>query len=228
MKLHIVLLTILCLALASTPAWAAPWTYDNGPINGTVSAWTINSGFVVSDTFYAGGTTTGFSFGAWEALGDSLTSVDWSITTAANGGTTIGSGTASTSGGTLTDQHLFGNSQGYVVSLITVTGLNVTTASDTTYWLNLFNATVPSGDPVYWDENSGTGCGGSGGGANCPSLGYDNAVGSIPSESFSVSGSGGSGTTPEPGSIMLFGSGVLGLASVLRRKLLPPGIDRTR
>jgi hypothetical protein len=51
-------------------------------------------------------------------------------------------------GGTLTDQHLFGNSQGYLVDLITVTGMNVSTASGTTYWLNLFNATVPSGDQL--------------------------------------------------------------------------------
>jgi PEP-CTERM motif len=220
MKLHIVLLTILCLALAGMPAWAQ-WSYDNGPINGNTSAWTINSGYVVSDTFYAGGTSTGFSFGAWEYPGDTLTSVDWSITTAENGGTTIGSGTATTSGGiggTLTDQPLFGNSQGYRVDLITVTGMNVATASGNIYWLNLQNAVVPSGDPVYWDENSGTGCGGSGGGANCPSFASENQLGTIPSEAFTVSGNGG-GTTPEPSSIMLLGSGILGLAGVLRRKL---------
>ena len=93
MKLHVVLLTILCLALAGMPAWAQ-WSYDNGPINGTTFAWTINFGYVVSDTFYAGGPTTGFAFGAWEYPGDTLNSVDWSITTQVNGGTTIGSGTA--------------------------------------------------------------------------------------------------------------------------------------
>ena len=30
--------------------------------------------------------------------------------------------------------------------------------SGSTYWFNVFNAAVPSGDPVYWDENSGKGC----------------------------------------------------------------------
>jgi PEP-CTERM motif len=223
MKTHIASLIIFCLALAVMPAWAQ-WSYDNGPINGNTNAWIINLNYVVSDTFYAGGPTTGFAFGAWEYFGDSLTSVDWSITTGANGGTTIGSGTATTSGGkggTLTDQFRSQNNYGFDIDLITVTGLNVSTTSGTTYWLNLFNATVPSGNPVYWDENSGTGCGGSGGGANCPSQAYELGVlGTIPSEAFSISGSNGTGTTPEPGSIMLFGSGVLGLAGLLRRKLL--------
>jgi hypothetical protein len=35
-------------------------------------------------------------------------------------------------------------------------------------------------------------------------------------ESFTLTGGG---TTPEPSSILLFGSGILGLAGVLRRKL---------
>ena len=52
MKLRIATLTILCLALAAIPALAQ---YDNGPINGTTDAWTINFGYVVSDTFVAGG-----------------------------------------------------------------------------------------------------------------------------------------------------------------------------
>jgi hypothetical protein len=30
-----------------------------------------------------------------------------------------------------------------------VTGLNVPEVSGTTYWLNLQNASVPSGDPIY-------------------------------------------------------------------------------
>jgi PEP-CTERM motif len=230
MKLHIVLMTILCLALAGMPAWAQ-WSYDNGPINGNTSAWTINSGYIVSDTFYAGGTTSSFAFDVWQYVGDTLKSVDWSITTGENGGTTIGSGTASTSGGpggTLTEQYVSFNQQEYDIDLVTVTGLNVATASGSIYWLNLQNAVVPSGDPVYWDENSGTGCGGSGGGANCPSFASENQLGTIPSEAFTVTGSNGGGTTPEPSSIMLFGSGVLGLAGVLRRKLLQLGIDRTR
>jgi PEP-CTERM motif len=41
----------------------------------------------------------------------------------------------------------------------------------------------------------------------------------IASEGFEISGNGGTGTTPEPSSILLLGSGILGLAGVLRRKM---------
>ena len=164
MKLRIALLATLCLALASIPALAQNWTYDNGPINGTTDAWTINFGYIVSDSYVAGGTNvTNFSFGVWEFPGDTMSSVDWSITLGENSGEMFGSGTAS--GANLTDTFISTNQFGYDVDKIAVTGLNVPELSGVTYWLNLQNATVPSGDPVFWDENSGVGCGGSG----CPS-----------------------------------------------------------
>ena len=215
MKTRIASLTILCLALIAVPAWAQNWSYDNGPINGTTDAWTINFGYVVSNSYIAqGSSVTGFSFGVWEFPGDTLSSVDWSITLDENSGETFGSGTAS--GANLTDKFISTNQFGYNIDLINVTGLNVPELSGVTYWLNLQNATVPSGDPVFWDENSGTGCKGTG----CPSSASESAVGTIPSEAFTIgSSSGTSGTTPEPSSIMLFGSGILGLAGVLRRKM---------
>jgi PEP-CTERM motif len=210
LKLRIASLTILCLALAAIPAMAQ---YDNGPINGTTDAWTINFGYIVSDTYTAESSTlTGFSFGVWELPGDVLSSVDWSITSGENSGTTYGSGTAS--GSNLADKFISTNQYGYDIDAITVSGLNVSEVSGTTYWLNLQNATVPSGDPVYWDENSGAGCKGTG----CPSQASESSVGTIASEAFTING-GTSGSTPEPSSIMLFGSGILGLAGVLRRKL---------
>ena len=45
--------------------------YDNGPINGTTDAWTINFGFVVSDTFTVtrAANVTGMTFGAWLVSG---------------------------------------------------------------------------------------------------------------------------------------------------------------
>jgi hypothetical protein len=206
--MRIASLTILCLALAAIPAWAS---YDNGPINGTTDAWTINFGYIVSDSYLSDGSTvTGFSFGVWEFPGDVMTSVDWSITSGENGGTVFGSGTAS--GTNLSDKFISTNQFGYDIDTITVTGLNVSEVKGATYWLNLQNAAVPSGDPVFWDENSGAGCKSNG----CPSQASESSVGTIASEAFTI---GGSGTTPEPSSIMLFGSGILGLAGVLRRKL---------
>jgi PEP-CTERM motif-containing protein len=222
MKLHIASLTVLCLTLAAIPAWAQQ--YDNGPINGTTDAWNITS-YVASDTFVGnGGDLSGFSFGVWETPGDVLSSVTWSISATENGNA-IASGVAS--GNSLTDKFLSENQYLYDIHLISVTarGLNLTYGS--TYWLNLTSATVPSGDSVYWDENSGKGCNGIGGGKGCPSSASLTTVGTIPSEAFTVSMGGCAaghnspdcGPTPEPSSIVLFGSGILGLAGLLRRKL---------
>lgn len=207
MKTHVTLLAVLFVALAAVPA-AAQVLYSDGPINGTVDAWTINFGFVLSDSLIvpANSTVTGLVFGVWEYAGDTLTSVDWEITQYELGGTRFGSGTAS--GKNLTDQFISVNQYGYDIDQITVTGLNVSLAKGGEYWLDLQNAVVPSGDPVYWDENSG------------PSSASESATGTLPAESFQIIGtSGGSGSTPEPGSMMLFASGVVGVAGVLRRKL---------
>ncbi len=203
--MRIAALTVLCLALAAIPAVAQ---YDNGPINGTTDAWTINFGYVVSDTFTtSGGSVNNISFGVWEFPGDTMSTVDFSITATENG-TGVG-GTRN-----VTDKFISTNQYGYNIDVISFNTGGVPLNAGT-YWLNLYNAVVPSGDPVYWDENSGKGCGGSG----CPSSASESALGTIPSEAFTIGGSGTSGTTPEPSSIMLFGSGILGLAGVLRRKL---------
>jgi hypothetical protein len=207
-RITILSLLALCLTLAAVPAMADT-LYDNGPINGNTDAWTINFGFAVSDTFTlsSASTVNGVSFGAWLAPGDTLTSAEVSITSAELGGTTYFDGTVNFSATGCST-----NTFGYNVCTETGTFASVALASGT-YWLNLQNASVPSGDPVYWDENSG------------PSQASENTLGTIPSEAFSVlaliettTGTTGS-TTPEPGSIILFGSGFLGLAGVLRRRL---------
>jgi hypothetical protein len=197
-------LLALCLTLAALPAMAAD-IYDNGPINGTTDAWTINFGFVVSDTFIVGGEARviGLQFGAWLFPGDVLQSAEVSITSSEFGGTTY------------TDQVVnfsqagcIGNQYGYNVCTEagSLAGNGVVLAAGI-YWLNLQNASVANGDPVYWDENSG------------PSSASENSVGTIPSEAFTIL-AGELVTVPEPSSFMLFGSGLLGLAGLLRRKLL--------
>jgi len=212
------LTTILCLTLVSVRV-PAQVLYDNGPINGTTDAWTINFGYTTADTFTLlnNSTVGGFNFGIWEFPGDELTSVDWVISSQPFSGTVYGSGTAS--GSNLTDQFISTNQYGYDIDQVTVTGLKVNLASGTTYWLNLQNAVVPSGNPVYWDENSGAGCKGDDGmGGGCPSKAASTCFecSNLPSESFDINGSGG--TTPEPGSVMLFASGALICVGRLRRK----------
>ena len=211
MKLRIASLSLLALCLVALPAMADT-VYDNGPINGTTDAWTINFGFVVSDSFTVSGggaTVNGLAFGAWLFPGDVLQSAEVSITDAEFGGTTFFDGVVN-----FTQSGCVGNQYGY--NVCTETGSFTDTAlADGTYWLNLQNASVNTGDPIYCDENSG------------PSQASENSVGTIPSEAFTLTGTGGTtstttttgGTVPEPSSIMLFGSGILGLAGVLRRKL---------
>ena len=157
--------------------------YDNGPVNGTTDAWTINFGYIVSDTFVPSSSpVSGFDLYVWEFPGDSMTSLQWSITSGPNSGTVYGSGTVS--GANLTDQFISTNQFGYDIDKISATGLNVSLTSGQTYWINLQNASVPSGDPVFWDENSGVGCQSPG----CPSQAYESSVGTIASEAFDITG----------------------------------------
>ena len=210
MKLRIALLSLLALCLVALPA-VADTIYDNGAINGTTDAWTINFGFIVSDTFTVGGsgaTVTGLNFGAWVFPGDVLLNAEVSITSSEFGGTTYFDGVVN-----FTQSGCSGNQYGY--NVCTESGsFSGPSLGAGSYWLNLQNAVVNDGDPIYWDENSGA------------SSASENSVGTVPSEAFTVLGttsggtsSTGGGTVPEPSSIMLFGSGILGLAGVLRRKL---------
>jgi hypothetical protein len=212
------LLTILCLMLAVVPTMADA-LYDNGPYNGTTDAWTINFGFSVSDSFTLPWVRTpqGLQFVYWDAdPSDVLTTVDMAM-----GSTSFGADWFSGTLTGVTNTFLTTNQYGY----------NLYQADYTfspTYWdsrwsdgyVTLQNACTTSGcsvdNPIYWDENSGINCPSPG----CPSTAYENTIGSIPSETFTLTGTPvPPPTTPEPSSIMLFGSGILGIAGVLRRKL---------
>jgi len=205
MALRVAMLSLFALRLAVVPAMAQQIIYDNGPINGTSDAWPINFGFAVSDSFVLSNSqqVNGLEFGAWLFPGDVLESVEVSITSNAFGGTTYFDATVNfTQSGCATNQF------GFNVCLEQSTAFSGPVLDAGNYWLNFQNAVVNTGDPVYWDENDG------------PSM-AQNSVGSIPSESFTILGGSGTtstSTTPEPSSVLLFGSGVLGLADVLRRK----------
>ena len=213
MHLRIASLTLLCLLAATTASGQV--LYDNGPVNGTVDAWTINFGFVVSDTFTLANNSTvgGFDMAVWEFKGDTVLTVGWSVTAQENFGTLYGSGNAA-----VTSKFISVNQFGYDIVELTATGLNLPLNAGT-YWINMQNAVVTNGDPVYWDENNGVGCKGDNGmGGNCPSMPSENDSGTILSESFDITGTSG-GTTPEPSSILLFGSGIVGVGSMLVRRL---------
>jgi opacity protein-like surface antigen len=216
LKLHMVSLSLLalCLTLAAVPAMAQV-LYSNGNTNGTYDALTINFGYTVSDTFPiapGGATVTGADFAMWLFEGDTLETAELSITSGENGGTSYFNQVLN-----FTQSACSLNQYGYDICTESAS-FSGPTLNSGTYWLNLQNAVTAEGEPVYWDEDSG------------PSSASQTEVGTIPSESFTVLGTSSSSTTsttsttgtsvPEPSSIMLFGSGILGLANVVRRKLI--------
>jgi PEP-CTERM motif len=196
------LLTVSSLLLAAAPAMADT-LYNNGPCNCDSDAWTINFGFSVSDSFAVpnGSIMQDLHLVYWDAsTTDVLTTVDMAL-----GSTSFGGSFQTLAG--VTNTFLGTNSYGYSIfqADYTFTGL----AWSGTGFVTLANACTISGcsvsQPIYWDENSG------------PSTAYENTLGSIPSEAFTLTGVH-NGTTPEPSAILLFGSGIVGLASALRRK----------
>lgn len=202
---------IVILVAVAVPAFAGT-VYDNGPVNGNNDAWTINLGFIVSDSFTVSSTNTnitGLSFGAWLFPGDVLTSAEVSITSLANGGTTYFDQVVN-----FTQSDCQTSMFGYDICRETGT-FNGGNFGAGTYWVNLQNANIPSGDPVYWDQNSGVGCTSPG----CPSLATDSGAGTIASESFTILGDAAGNSVPEPSSLVLFATGFVGLAAAARRKL---------
>ena len=198
------LLAVCCLMLAVSPAMADT-LYNNGAYNGTTDAWTINFGFSVSDSFNvaANSSIEDLHIVYWDAsTSDLLTTVDMAI-----GSTSFG-GTPQTLTG-VTNTFLGTNQFGYALYQADYSFSNIPWSG--AGFVTLSNACSTSGcsvsNPIYWDENSG------------PATAYENTIGSIPSEAFTLTGTVGTSTTPEPSSILLLGSGILGLAGVLRRKL---------
>jgi hypothetical protein len=190
----------------------ASTVYDNGPVNGSESAWTINYGFAVSDSFTLSSSTTltGAQIGLWTLPGDNPTSVEWSIGSSPNTNND-GSGV-----GSLTNNSLFTNGWGYNIFESTFTLSDSLTAG--TYWFTLQDASNTTGDPIYWDINQG------------PSAAWESMVGNLDASSCAswvgYSGScsssfqlyGSQSGTPEPASLMLIGTGLVGLATRIRRR----------
>ena len=155
--------------------------YNNGPIDGNDTAWTINFGFVVSDTITIANATnlTGMTFGAWLYPGDVMQSAEISITSGPNRGTSYFDQTVD-----FTQANCSTNLIGFNVCTEISASFNSPTLQPGTYWVNLQNAVV-NDDPVYWDQNSGVGCTSPG----CPSTAWGTNGGPIPSESFTLLGS---------------------------------------
>ncbi len=214
---------IACGALLLVGSARADILYSNGPINGTITAWTINSAstaYQVADSFTlaADSTVTQADLGLWYLTGDTPFSVDWEIVgdPTNQAGTLIASGIGSALSNK--DDGPAGIT-GYELwtSSFAIPSVDLTAG---TYWLLLQNAMgtpATGGSPVpegWWDENDG------------PSQAWESALGYLTSannnctvgpncsETFDIVGTA---NAPEPGTFVLGGAGLL-LAGILRRR----------
>lgn len=199
--MRVLTLTLAVCTLSALPAFATV-VYDNGPdaLNDTyynVSGFSVTNSFTLSSAFYI----SQINLQVDVPVGNSPVSVDWMITTAEFGGTTIASATgAALSGGIDHPWSPGGNHIGDVYQ-VSFDVPDVFLAAGT-YWLQLQNGTSTGGQGLGWAtgaNNLGTGGQTSGGPVN-----------TIPTESFSLA-------TPEPATSALIGAGMLALAFIRRR-----------
>jgi PEP-CTERM motif len=217
------LLTILCLALTGF----AQVIYNDGGIDGNDNAFFItgpnNPNFLgsfqdISNGFIAAASSSYFTnleFGEWLASGFTPSSIGYEFGTTAFG-TDVGVGTVAL--GSWNSHFLFTNALGYDVYDITIPVNGAFMTAGNEYWLSLSNAADSQGNnsTEAWDIPNF----GSGGPATCNFRQSGTNLGDcgLGGESFTLSAYVYA-YTPEPSSIMLFGSGILGLAGILRRKL---------
>ena len=226
------LLAILCLTL-SAPAFAQT-IFVSGPIDGNQTGLFITgpnypnfkgSFQDISDGFFPTnpGTPTTLEFGEWIASGFTPSSISYEL-----GSTAFGAdvGLGNTVQNSANSQFLFTNGFGYDIYDVTIPVTGPVMNTTTQYWVTLSNATdAANSGTEAWDYNggpatcnyrqSGTNLGPCGSGAGI--LAEHTTPQDGEGESFTISGS--QATTPEPSSSILFGSGILGLAGILRRKL---------
>jgi hypothetical protein len=202
--------------LAAVPAGAnSTVLYDNTTSSSYQTyAFNISPDWVVSDSFSLSNASlvNGATFALWIPPGDSLTSVDWSISPNSGQGN-FPSGTATSFITTLAPAPSWIFSiYGVDIDLETITFPNVNLAAGT-YWFELGYATTALGNNVYWDASIGP--------SSATQSVYFDGVDYFEeslweSQTFQIDGS--TAATPEPGSFMLLGTGLIGLAGLVRRK----------
>ncbi len=199
--------TLIALVCASTillisgTAVADEVLYDNGPVSTCCSAYATYAGQTVTDSFTLAGpaTVTSATVYIWVQTGDTPEWVNWSVTSTPFASSTLASGSSSFSN-ELSISNLYGLYDVYA-STFSIPSLDLGSGS---YWLQINSAGGKDFPYTYWDVNNG------------PSSAYVwNTSNPIPSEAFTINGAS---TVPEPGSMVLLGSGVALLAR--KRKLL--------
>lgn len=201
-------ISLAVLALLGGAATASPIVYDNGPINGTVNANTINTGWEVSNSFTLGSamSLTGAQVGLWSYFAGVPVEVSWSIGTTPFG-SDIASGT-----GALTSAQIGTLGFGFCPVYESDFSLPHIVLGPGTYFLTLEN-THPESGGIYWDQNFG------------PSIAYQRNVGAGidmgqlgTSQSFQLFGD----PVPEPATLAVLGLMAVGGGVLARRPKAVP------
>jgi hypothetical protein len=227
---------VVCLALFTIPAFAGIVIVGNPPDPGTGNSFPFGSAYdgeyqqVYNSGQFSGPITitnleffntqfnssaTSMNSGTW-TIGLGTTSTDWNTM---NSQMSLNGSTTTVFSGNLFQPWTIGDT--LVINLSTPFTYNP--GSGNLLMDIVVSGATDAGGVIFFDTNGFNGGGMNGntfmgrdycpGGVNCGGFGTVNAgYGLVTGFSF------GSTTTPEPGTLALFGSGVLGLTAVLRRK----------
>jgi hypothetical protein len=209
MKLTTLLGGAALAAICSGSVASAAVLYDNGPMNLSDSALTINGGQAIGDSFTltSAATVTGVNFGVYALTGDRMLTVDWGITSDATA--VPDNGTAAVTTGAVTD-----DGGGIDASTDSFSTGPVHLAAGT-YYLWLQNAFTDSGDPLFWNINDGPSA------ANWALFGVNQGslAGLVEpgsnSSAFQIVGT--LGDLPEPATWAMMLAGFGGIGAVMRR-----------
>jgi len=202
MKLRFTLplfLSLFCLTLLVAPAYADT-LYNNGTGNQNQAMWDFSGTNAVSNQFRCDYGTCFTQYLEVDATfpGDySAQHITWSITSAPFGGTTFASGTS-------TIPQFYVCDPDGIVCLLDINFASTLTTG--TYFVNLTGAD----GPLEWDTTSHP--------LNGNNAYYmsNGVTTQIQGEGFLIRGT----QTPEPGTFMMLGSGLIGVAGLVRRRFL--------
>jgi PEP-CTERM motif len=189
---------------------------DHYPVNGTITAYNITNGYIVSDSFSLSSpaTLTGVNLGMWLSLGDSLNQLTWSIGSSPNT-STYGTGTASVS----LLSTVFSSNPGYGLLVVSDTfSLPSISLGAGTYYLSLQNGITSQQASAFWDENNAPGV----------DAWQINGDGHLSAGGCAIEGQGtcaeafqllsNSSSAPEPGTFATLGLGLAIASCIARRK----------